>query len=118
MRILFCLGVIILSGCIPVRVISKYNPDIYLAPPAIQGYQKANSIGHTNTDQRWEDLQACGVKNYSDGRLDLSVAYSGMTTQDVIERRKAISACMEEKGYVIYNRSKCIKNKKPTGLCN
>ncbi|MBP6345016.1 MAG: hypothetical protein KA346_03790 [Neisseriaceae bacterium] len=109
---------IALSGCIPIRVIPKYNPDIYLAPPVIQGYQKTDTIGHTDTEQRWKDLQACGVKNYSDGRLDLSVAYSGMTTQDVIERRKAISTCMEEKGYVIYNRSKCIKNKKLTGLCN
>lgn len=77
-----------------------------------QGYQKTNTIGHTEPEQRWNDLKACGVKNYSDGRLDLSVAYSNMTTQQVIARRNEIWACTEAKGYVIYGALKCKENSK------
>ncbi len=109
---------IMLSGCIPIRVIPKYNPDIYLAPPAVQGYQKTNSIGHTDTEQRWKDLQACGVIDYNRGSLDLNASGPGETSQQVVQRRDKINGCMKEKGYVIYNRSKCINNKKLTGLCN
>ncbi|MGO3859015.1 MAG: hypothetical protein ACTJHL_07180 [Neisseriaceae bacterium] len=109
---------IALSGCIPIRVIPKYNPDIYLVPPAVQGYQKTDTIGHTDTEQRWKDLQACGVRQYDEGRLDLNAFGPDDTTQQVIARRDRINGCMKAKGYVIYSNLRCVKNKKPTGLCN
>ncbi|MBP6861250.1 MAG: hypothetical protein KBC57_02685 [Neisseriaceae bacterium] len=109
---------IMLSGCIPIRVIPKYNPDIYLVPPAVQGYQKADTIGHTDPDLRWRDLQSCGVRQYNEGRLDLGGSRPGETSAQVIARRDRINGCMKTKGYVIYSNLTCVKNKKPTGLCN
>ncbi|MBP6861254.1 MAG: hypothetical protein KBC57_02705 [Neisseriaceae bacterium] len=116
-RCLVLIG-IVLSGCVPIRVIPKYNSDIYLAPPVIQGYQKKETIGHTDPDQRWKDLQVCGVVDYNRGDLDLNASAPGESSKQVIARRENISACMKAKGYVIYSNLRCIKNKKPTGLCN
>ncbi|MBP6861249.1 MAG: hypothetical protein KBC57_02680 [Neisseriaceae bacterium] len=109
---------IALSGCIPIRVIPKYNPNIYGLPPPVEGYQKTETIGHTNTDQRWKDLQACGVKQYNEGRLGLNGSMPGETFQQGINRRDKVNSCMKKKGYVIYSPESCMKNKKPTGLCN
>ncbi|MGO3859014.1 MAG: hypothetical protein ACTJHL_07175 [Neisseriaceae bacterium] len=109
---------IALSGCIPIRVIPKYNPNIYDLPPPVEGYQKAETIGYTNTDQRWKDLQACGVRKYNEGLLDLNGQGPGVTVKQVIVRRDKVNGCMKEKGYVIYSPERCMKNKKPTGLCN
>ncbi|MBP6861251.1 MAG: hypothetical protein KBC57_02690 [Neisseriaceae bacterium] len=109
---------IALSGCIPIRVIPKYNPNIYGLPPLVQGYQKTETIGHTDPDLRWRDLQSCGVRQYNEGRLDIGGSRPGETSTQVIARRDRINGCMKAKGYVIYSPERCMKNKKPTGLCN
>lgn len=91
---------------------------IYLAPPAVQGFQKTDTIGHTDPEQRWKDLQACGVIDYDKGSLDLNASEPGETSLQVIARRDRIAGCMRNKGYVIYDTVRFFKNKKPTGLCN
>ena len=73
MRI-FCLSIlaVILSACSAFYVVPGYSPYVSLAPPQIQGWQKADTIGRTNVDRRWQDFQDCGVKKYFDGTLDLN----------------------------------------------
>ena len=120
MRVLYLLMFgCLLSACNTFNVVPGYNPYVSLAPPVIQGWQKADNVGRTNVDKRWQDFQSCGVKNYNNGTLDLSVEYSNMSTNDVIKRRRRIESCMKNKGY-IYLGSKCVdgKNNKLTGLCN
>ncbi|XDZ50083.1 hypothetical protein AB8Q18_07670 [Neisseriaceae bacterium CLB008] len=107
----------VLSGCL-IRVVTPVNLDAEYYPPPIQGYQKTDTIGHTDPDRRWHDLQTCGVQKYNGGRLDLNGQGPEETVKQVIARRDKIYQCMEAKGYVIYSIERCIKNRKPTGLCN
>ncbi len=81
----------------------------------VQKWQKKETIGHTNTEQRRKDFQDCGVKQYKNGVLDLNVRYDGMSS---IDRANKIEACMIEKGY--YEEINCVDYDKNeyTGLCN
>jgi hypothetical protein len=121
MRVLYLLMFgAILSACNTFNVVPGYSPYVSLNPPTIQHWQKPNTIGRTNVDKRWQDAQECGVKNYVNGTLDLSVSYPGMTTEQVKQRSKSISTCMENKGYIYLKNTECVdgKNNKLTGLCN
>ncbi len=115
--LIFMLSVALLSGCL-MRVVTPVNLDGQYYPPPVQGYQKKDTIGHTDPDQRWRDLEDCGVMQYNEGRLDLNGQGPRETVKQVIARRDKIYQCMEVKGYVIYSIERCIKNRKPTGLCN
>ena len=105
-------------ACVPIRVVSKYDPDVYNNYTVIQGIQKKDSIGHTNVKQREKDVLDCGVRNLRNGTLDLSVAYPGMSTEQVIARQKNIYNCLESKGYVLISSERCTDNGKPVGICN
>lgn len=111
---------VLLSACSAFYVVPGYSPYVSLAPPQIQGWQKADTVDRTNVDKRRQDFQSCGVKNFRDGSLDLSNEYPGMTTEDVIRRSKAIRSCMKNKGYIYLGETECVdgKNNKLTGLCN
>ena len=111
---------VLLSACSAFYVVPGYSPYVSLAPPQIQGWQKADTIGRTNVDKRWQDFQSCGVKIYRDGHLDLNVQYPGMTSNQVSERSKKIRSCMKNKGYIYLGETECVdgKNNKLTGLCN
>ena len=110
----------ILSACNTFNVVPEYSPNVYLDPPHIQHWQKANMVGRTNIDKRWQDFQDCGVRKYFNGALDLNNQYPGMTGGQVSPRRKAIESCMVNKGYIFLSATRCVdnKNKKLTGLCN
>ena len=108
----------LLVGTLSACVVPGYNPDLYNGYKVIQSYQKKDTIGHTDPVQRKKDVFSCGVKNYMDGNLDLSVSYPGMTTDQVIARRIRIDDCIESKGYIYYGPSGCTNKGKPTGLCN
>lgn len=86
----------------------------------IQSWQKQDSIGYTDPEQRWKDFQQCGVKKYLNGTLDLNVQYDGMTDKDVTERYQKIATCMKNKGYIALKTSECIDfdKKRLTGKCN
>lgn len=108
----------VLTACIPIRVISKYNPDTYNGYKLIQGYQKADTVGHTDVIKRESDMLACGVRNLMGGNLDLNTQYPDMTDSQVWPRHKKIDNCMKSKGYIIIGKKKCTNKGKPTGLCN
>ncbi len=117
-KILLLSIIIMLNACIPIRVVSKWDPDTYNEYSVIQAWQKKGTIGHTDIKQREQDLRDCGVRNFFDGNLDLSVSYLGMTTQQVIERRKRISQCIKSKDYIFYDTTHCTKNGKSLEICN
>lgn len=116
--IIFLLSTFYLASCIPIRVVPKYNPDIYNGYKVIQGFQKKEMIGNTNTIQREKDLKSCGVMNFRDGYLDLNVVYPNTTFDQTDERSKLVYNCMKRKGYIIYSPESCTLKGKPTGFCN
>ena len=79
---------------------------------SIAYYQKIDSIGHTDINQRWRDAELCGAK-YGDSSL-----------WSVIEPhnfRNKFRICMESKGYHIFDSSECgVKEPKSLnkGICN
>lgn len=109
---------IILSSCVPIRVVSKWSPDVYNGYKVIQGFQKKDTIGHTDVEQRKQDLIDCGVINFFGGTLDLNNVYPNMTDKQLDERRERIYDCMEAKGYIFTSSINCTNNGVPTGLCN
>jgi len=111
---------VLLSACGAFNVVPGYNPYVSLAPPYIQGWQKPDTIGHTDVNQRRKDFQSCGVKNFRDGHMDLNNRYPGMTSDDVTMRSKKIRSCIKKKGYVYLGETECVdgKNNKLSGLCN
>ena len=117
-KILLLSIIIMLNACIPLRVVSKWDPDIYNNYTVIQAIQKKETIGYTDIKQREIDLRTCGVKNFFNGTLDFNVRYPGMTSSEVTERSKKITNCMKEKGYIFDDRVNCTNNGKATGLCN
>ncbi|MHA3060838.1 hypothetical protein ACX1N5_10525 [Acinetobacter sp. ANC 4636] len=119
-QIIFIIAIaLFLNGCVPIRVIPKYSPDTYNGYKVIQGYQKSDTIGHTDVEQRKQDVFACGVRNYFDGNLDIAQSYPDLTNIDkAIIRRDSIYKCLKNKGYVIHSPERCTVNGKPTGFCN
>lgn len=96
-NIIVLLSTLLLVSCIPIRVVPKYNPDIYNGYKVIQGFQKKEMIGNTNTIQREKDLKTCGVLNLRDGDLDLNVVYPNTTFDQTDERSKLVYNCMKKK---------------------
>ena len=45
-------AVLLVSACIPIRVVSEYSPDVYNNYTVIQGIQKYGSMGHTDIVKR------------------------------------------------------------------
>ncbi|QLB12875.1 hypothetical protein EV697_10812 [Bisgaardia hudsonensis] len=77
--------------------------------PAIAHYQKPNTIGHTDSAQRWKDAVACGAK-YGDIKLRHS-------SRDDLEK---FQLCMKSKGYHKYWPAECgyMNPKWDEGKCN
>lgn len=118
MKIILSLIFVLLTGCLPIRVIPKYNPDVYNHFKTIQAIQKRDTIGHTDVRQREVDLYACGVRNLFDGNLDLNTQYPEMTDTQMDDRRNSIYTCIESKGYIIRDPINCTVKGKPNGFCN
>ncbi|WP_143530082.1 hypothetical protein [Rodentibacter trehalosifermentans] len=79
---------------------------------AIAYYQKYDSIGHTDINERWKDATSCGAK-YNDSDL-----WSIIKPKDF---RKQFRLCMKNKGYRIFDVTECgLKEPKNLnkGLCN
>lgn len=117
-NVIILLSTLVLVSCIPIRVVPKYNPDLYNGYKAIQAYQKKESIGHTDVEQRKKDAFECGVRNYNGGNLDLSAQFPDMTSEEVVPRRIRIDNCMKKKDYLIDSKENCTIKGKPTGFCN
>lgn len=114
--LLLMTGCYLRDGCLVTpQQVNCYHKNDYTA---IQAYQKKESIGHTDVEQRKKDVLECGVRNYNGGNLDGNTRYPGMVSEDVTPRRISIYNCMEKKGYIIHSYTYCMNQGKSTGFCN
>ncbi|UTO05273.1 hypothetical protein NKT77_01035 [Moraxella sp. FZLJ2107] len=86
----------------------------------VQRWQKKDSIGDTDPEQRWRDFQQCGVKDYMNGTLDMNAGTPDMSANDVKKRIKEIEDCMENKNYIYFSEHECRTESqtKLNGKCN
>jgi lipoprotein len=106
------------DGCwTPIPVVScggSYGEDW----PSIAFYQKLETIGHTDSKQRWEDAVACGA-TYGDNTLLSAITdkNTGNITDKLIY---SFDNCMERKGYHQLTHNECGTQDpgENTGKCN
>ncbi|MCT4706080.1 hypothetical protein MUA03_09220 [Enterobacteriaceae bacterium H16N7] len=111
------LSVFSLTGC----VVANMDSSDYNYVPYIQTFQKKETVGHTNINQRKEDLFACGVDkktNLDDDTWGRGEGKPGESLQQVVTRAEKLEGCMEKKGYIVYGFDQCGPLKAPTGKCN
>lgn len=123
-KLIMVMGICILCGCYSKKddcyhgMTRICNGENY---PPIAHYQKPFSLGKTNVEQRWKDVESCGginikrdsnhfnIKGARDknGRLILSVAYE-------------FRNCMKRKGYLYLSNDECGRKNSTTdkGICN
>lgn len=119
MKLLFLTPLLLLVGC--QTVVGDVDSTNYKFVPYIQTIQKAETIGHTDPEQRKRDMYACGVDsrdNLDDKFWGLNQSEPGETLNQVVERKNRIERCMKRKGYVLFGFNECGPLKAPTGLCN
>lgn len=83
--------------------------------PLIAGYQKQNTLGKTNSTQRWKDVVACGGK-YGDE----NISYYPQNYKKSGKFYKNLDDCMLEKGYIYLSPAQCgyQGTKWDKGVCN
>ena len=111
--------VLLLTGCL--RVVTDMDSSNYTAVPYVKTFQKADTIGHTDHEQRKRALYACGVDkntNLDDGSWSSSGSTPEETLQQLIARTDKVESCMESKGYIVFGFDECGPLKKPSGKCN
>ena len=104
----------LLTSCscqmIPAVVSCGFNeniPDI----PSIAHYQKSNTIGNTDIEQRWKDIVACGGQY---GDVDLNIQNGRDWRVNSREVRELLlrdfDRCMRQKGYKHLKAADCQSN--------
>ena len=116
LSLICCIG---LTGC----VVADMDSSNYRYFPYVQTFQKPQTMGHTNVQQRRNDLYSCGVdRKYSlnswDDEFRRNMLESGETEEQLDARTKKVENCMKSKGYIIHGFEECGLLKKPSGLCN
>lgn len=78
----------------------------------IQQWQKKDSIGNTNIEQRWRDFQECGAERHT-------VTINRRTYEDIFYEMPTVT-CMKKKGYIKFLAHECrtTSQTKLNGLCN
>ena len=107
MKNLIFITLFILCGCFysdgcwyspqMVNCVDKGNPY-----PLSAGYQKQNTLGKTNSTQRWKDVVACGGK-YGDE----NISYYPQNYKKNGKFYKSLDDCMLEKGYIYLSPAQC-----------
>lgn len=117
MLFIFCLFMLLTScanSCFMAFAVTECYDESKVFP-SIAVYQKSNSIGHTDTKQRWVDAASCGAR-YGDENI---IFINGMDWRNNSreERERIINSfryCMNRKGYVRIPFADCYKQ----GICN
>lgn len=122
-RFLLILSMLTFTGCYngclsPMPTIACGGP--YGKPwPSIAYIQKPETIGHTNSEQRWRDAVACGAE-YGDVELRSAMTHDNDGPIDM-EMRETFGICMAQKGYIQLSYSIDCGSQDPkedTGKCN
>lgn len=112
---------LMLSGCsgcwTPMPVVSCGGP-YGERWPSIAHYQKSETIGRTDSEQRWKDAVVCGA-TYGDINVLSAITDSatGKVTTDLVDK---FLNCMKERGYQRLSESDCGTQlpSEDTGKCN
>lgn len=106
------------KGCIygPQSVDCPFRPEV----KDIQQWQKKDSIGNTDPEQRKRDLKECGV-----GGVDYDMAIFNSRSPNESDEAFKVSRekkyqCVEDKGYIYITESDCRTESqtKLNGKCN
>jgi len=98
-------------------------PTAIFNPPNAQRLQKAGQYGHTDYNQRKEDIIACGVprERYEDNLFYITGTAPGETTEQYLVRRRKFARCMNGKGYDWLDWVQCgspgTRQKQYLGIC-
>ncbi|ACR70201.1 hypothetical protein DBV23_12170 [Edwardsiella ictaluri] len=120
-RILPLAAVCLLAGCQTFFIGSGMDSTNNTSVPYIQRIQKADTVGHTDPEQRKMDIYACGVgpsADLNDKRWQPANGYPNLSVKDRAGKRDKLEHCMEGKGYIVFGFEECGSQKDPTGLCN
>ncbi|QLB12877.1 hypothetical protein EV697_10814 [Bisgaardia hudsonensis] len=123
-KIVLILSIFLLNCCLysfedecfrPIIQVVSANCEAKKGPiwPAIAHYQKPDTIGHTNSEQRLKDALACGAKDSSLQNLPSDYTING-------KFYKYFEDCMQDKGYRHLYPAECgyMNPKWDEGKCN
>lgn len=123
---LLCFICILLNGCI----YSFKDDCIYGLTstqcfgenyPGIAHWQKPYSLGHTDSEQRWKDLEDCGGIDIDKQKNRYSIRgareKNGKMILSVVDE---FDNCMKNKGYISLSHKECGRKNSTTdtGMCN
>ncbi|TCK01873.1 hypothetical protein EV694_0507 [Volucribacter psittacicida] len=97
------------NGCIYTpQMVHCYNYN-YFDYPDITKYQKPDSLGNTNKEQRWQDAISCGAKYTEDGWVHKTVPRLDDFDEENVNGIRKFALCMKDKGYYFANPTECWK---------
>jgi hypothetical protein len=108
-------------GCPPFipRVVGCYDvTDLKMAPMALR-FQKRGQWGHTDYNQRKEDMIECGVlrEKYYDSLAYIWGVEPGETIQQMRDRKAKFLQCIKAKDYQWLGLEECGPVKENRGIC-
>ncbi len=110
-----------IGGCPIMAVVSCHSPDEGPDWLPIATFQKIGHFGHTDSEQRWRDVESCGAINISkkEYRFDIK----NITDKDGslnFEVSDKFMECMTKKGYqqLYYVDCGTMNPKYDKGKCN
>jgi hypothetical protein len=112
-----------LSACEGVTLIPRVAGIIDITdlelPPEAMRFQKDGQWGHTDYEQRKEDMIECGIPRdqYHESLGYIGGRNPGETTQQFLARYKAFMQCMHGKGYAELGLKECGPVKENRGIC-
>jgi hypothetical protein len=108
-------------GCLPFipRVVACYDVTDLELPPVAMTFQKDGQWGHTDYEQRKEDMIECGIlrERYKDNLYDIGGTRPGETMEQFWPRREKFLQCMHAKGYHWLGLEECGPVKENRGIC-
>jgi hypothetical protein len=108
-------------GCLPFipRVVACYDITDLELPPVAMTFQKDGQWGHTDYEQRKEDMIECGIprERYEDNLYYIRGGPPSETTQQFFARREKFMQCMHAKGYGRLGLKECGPVKENRGIC-
>jgi len=109
-------------GCLPFMpyVAACYDVTDLKLPPMALRFQKRGQWGHTDYEQRKEDMIECGIprEKYQDSLAYIGSSIPGKeTTAQYMARYWTFVECLEDKGYQWLGLEECGPVKENRGIC-
>jgi hypothetical protein len=113
----------LLSACEGVTLIPRVAGIIDVTdlelPPVALTFQKKGQFGHTDYNQRKEDMIECGIprERYEDNLYYIRGGPSSETTEQFRARREKFLQCIKAKDYQWLGLEQCGPVKENRGIC-